>query len=65
VKHRRSKVMSKKIRVGDADADLLNRNCLVKMIVQTMDQRRESWTNSNTIILFPDLKKKKKLRTQM
>lgn len=43
-----------------ADAvDLLNRNCLIKMVVQTMDQRRESWSNSNTIIFFPDLKKKK------
>lgn len=58
------KVMSKKksdLRMADA-VDLLNRNCLIKMIVQTMDQRRESWSKSNTIIFLPDLTKNLKIK---
>lgn len=42
--------------MGDA-VDLLNRNCPITIIVQTVNQRRESWSNSNIIIFIPDLKK--------
>lgn len=41
--------------MGDA-VDLLNRNCPITIIVQTLNQRRESWSNSNIIIFIPDLK---------
>lgn len=49
-----------------ADAvDLLNRNCSGKVVVQTVDQRKESWSNLNMLIVIQDLKKKKLLRIQM
>lgn len=55
-------VVSKKIRAGGTAGagDLLNGNCLIKMMVQTMDQRAELWSRSKPTMFSPDLPKKKK-----